>query len=128
MAHITGWYDEDKTIVHQNFYDQAGVTDYLESISISVDIMSQVSHTVHILMDLQDAQVNDRGLLSALTKAGKIVPPNQGCVVIIGGKTYHRVLADVAKVIAPKAVENVYFTDTLEQAMEIINKQTTPVR
>ncbi len=123
MAQKAIWYNTEKTILHQLFYDKADVNDYHQNVKDSLELISTVNHTVHLIMDLRNAQVDDKGMISALSKAEKTVPTNQGCVVVLGGKAYHKVLVNVGKVVAPKAVENVHFLDTMEQALEVISKQ-----
>lgn len=122
MPYQVTWDDEEKTIVVQTYSGKVLVEEYYNAVDKSAQLLSSVNHTVDLIMDLTDMKSDLKGFLTAVSYANKKVPSNQRLVTVVGANRFAQTMAKIAGTIAPKATENVYFVDTLEEAHRVITK------
>lgn len=120
MSHSIEWIDQDRKIVLQKYFDQIKHEDFYDAVDKSAKMISSVEHIVDIIIDMREAKTDLKGFFQAASYANKKVPDNQGVVVVIGASRFTQMMVKVAESIAPKATEDLYFVDTLEEAMRII--------
>lgn len=111
-----------KTIVVQTYSGKVLVEDYYHAIDKSAELLSSVQHPVDLIMDASEAKTDMKGFLTAVSYANKKVPENQRLVIVVGAGRFMQTMGKVAGKIAPRATENVYFVDTLEDARNVITE------
>ena len=116
------WDDKEKTIVVQTYSGKVLVEDYYDAIDKSAELLSSVQHPVDLIMDTSEAKTDMKGFLTAASYANKKVPENQRLVIVVAADRFMQTMARIAGTIAPKAAENVYFVDTLEDARNVITE------
>jgi len=116
------WDDKEKTIVVQTYSGKVLVEDYYDAIDKSAELLSSVQHPVDLIMDTSEAKTDMKGFLTAASYANKKVPENQRLVIVVAAGRFMQTMAKIAGTIAPKATENVYFVDTLEDARNVITE------
>jgi len=112
-----------KTIVVQTFEGEVSMTDYHQMVDTNVVLLNSVTYPVDIIMDTRSGKMDVTNFLIASSYANKKVPDNQRFVVVIGANKFLQKMTDIAHHIAPKAVENVLFVDTMDEAMAILEGQ-----
>jgi hypothetical protein len=122
MPYQVTWDDEEQTIAVQTYSGTATMKDYYQAIDESAQLLSSVDHTVDLIMDLTAMKSDLKGFLTAVSYANKQVPANQRLVVVVGANRFVQTMGRIAGTIAPKATENVYFVDTLEDAHRVITE------
>ena len=122
MPYQVTWDDEEKTIVVQTYSGKVIIEEYYRAIDESAELLSSVQHPVDLIMDASEAKTDMKGFLTAVSYANKKVPANQRFVIVVGANRFVQTMGKVAGTIAPKATENVYFVDTLEDAHTVITE------
>jgi len=80
------------------------------------------TQTVHSIMDRTSVESAPPVVLPALRYANTHVPPNMGLRVIINAGAITRFVVDIGRRVAPKLVQKIYFTNTLEEARAVISQ------
>lgn len=114
------WDDEAQTIVRQIYSDHLKLEDYMTATDEVVRMARSVPHTVHSIMDRTSALSTPGVLLPAMRHANNTLPSNVGLRVIINATLFTRVLVDLGRRIAPNAINNIHFVDSLEEARSVI--------
>lgn len=122
MPYQVTWVDEEKTIVAQTYTGKVLIEDYYHAVDESATLLSSVEHPVDLIMDATEAHTDMKGFLTAASYANKKVPENQRLVIVIGANRFVQTMGKIAGTIAPKATENLYFVDTLEDAHRVITE------
>lgn len=120
MSYLVEWGDENQTIVIQTYNGKVSIEDYYRAVDESAKLLSSVDHPVDLIMDTTEAKTDMKGFLQAVSYANKKVPKNQRLVIVVGANHFIQMLSKIASTIAPKAAENGYFVDTLEEAHKFI--------
>src|ERR1043165_9948823 len=124
MGHHIQWDNEEKTVVLQQYLAGAVKDDLYLQVQKSAEMLKSVPHTVHLIIDETKVKLI---LNSAdLKYLEKLVPPNQGAVVVVVNKsnvTYKRVVQDMGNKLAPKAFDNVYNVSSIEEARQLLRDQ-----
>ena len=121
MGHHIQWDNEEKTVVFQQYRDDAVKDDLYYLAEKSALLLKSVAHIVHLIID-------ERMIKLTLTSADikyleKHVPSNQGAVVVLLNKTdlsYKKYAHQLNRSIAPKAFDTPLFAITLEEARQIL--------
>lgn len=114
------WFNEEKTILLNQFHGNATVTDYYQSVEDNLKLVNSIEHTFDLIMDLSDAKVDARGMLPALVSANDRVPSHQRHVIVVGTSMYYQVLGNIARSLAPKATTSLHMAKTLEEALNLV--------
>lgn len=80
------------------------------------DMIIGLPHRVDIIADMSHAKFSTTNLLSALGHVQRRQPPNAGMLVVVRANSYLRSIADIARKVAPKALIEIRFVDSLEEA------------
>ena len=123
MNHLIRWDNAEKTVVLQQYTEKAVKDDLYDLSKQSAQMLKSVSHRVHLIIDERPIKVT---LSYADIKYLETnVPENQGAVVMIvdkSGLTYKKMIQDVGKSLAPKAFDQPYFAETLDEARQLLQE------
>ena len=124
MSYSIQWDNADKTVVFQQYLDSAAKEDLYSLSKESAQLLNSVSHRVHLIIDERPVKITLS--YTDIKYLENNVPENQGAVVMIvdkSGLTYKKMIQDVGKSLAPKAFDQPYFAETLEEARQILRDQ-----
>ena len=126
MGHHIAWDNQDKTVVVQQHIPPSSKEDLLQLAEKSAEMLKSVTHTVHLIIDERSIRL----MLNTtdLQYLEKLVPPNQGTVVVVVAKkdvAYKMLSQNLGKLIAPKSVNRTYFAASIEEAREILQRQVS---
>ena len=123
MNHSIRWDNTEKTVVLQQYTDKAVKDDLYDLSKQSAEMLKSVSHQVHLIIDERPIKVTLS--YADIKYLEDNVPENQGAVVMIvdkNGLTYKMLIQDVAKTLAPKAFDQPYFAETIEEARQLLQE------
>ncbi len=124
MGHFIKWDNAEKTVVFQSYVDTPVKDDLYYLAKESATMLGSVLHTVHLIIDESNIKLN---LNSADMKyLEKNVPPNQGAVVMIVGKsdaTYKKLIQGIGQSVAPVAFGQTHFVTSIEEARQLLQNQ-----
>ena len=123
VNHSIRWDNAEKTVVLQQYTDKAVKDDLYDLSKQSAEMLKSVSHRVHLIIDERPIKVTLN--YSDIKYLEDNVPENQGAVVMIvdkNGLTYKMLILDVAKTLAPKAFDQPYFAETIEEARQLLQE------
>lgn len=125
MQHRVEWANLENTVIIQIFngkwssHDQEIITQQTFNLAVSVP------HTVHIIIDARKVEGFPKVVISDIVPLiEKMTPPNQGLVISVGTNQFMRSLANLSRLIAPRATQNLHFVRTMEQAWALLHKET----
>jgi len=122
------WDNDDKTIIRQIYRGITTTDDYFLATDCIYNMACLVPEkTVHVILDRREVRATPASLFTVLRYANDHLPPNLGVSVIVKPSMFTRLLVDMGKRFAPKLTRVVYFTDTLEEARQIIQQQVTSI-
>jgi hypothetical protein len=124
VNHSIRWDNAEKTVVLQQYTDKAVKDDLYDLSKESAEMLKSVSHRVHLIIDERPIKVTLN--YTDIKYLESHVPENQGAVVMIvnkNGLTYKKLIQDVGKTLAPKAFDQPYFAETLEEARQMLQEQ-----
>lgn len=124
MSFLIQWDNADKTVVFQQYKDTAVKEDLYSLSKESAAMLKSVSHTVHLIIDERPVKVTLS--YTDIKYLESNVPENQGAVIMIvnkSGLAYKKLIQDVGRSLAPKAFDQPYFAETLEEARQILQDQ-----
>ena len=117
------WGNPEKTILKEIIEGEWTLADIYGMLDAADKLISQVPHRVDIIADMSSARFSKSNLLSTLGRIERRRPTNTGMIVAVKANTYLKAMAELARKVAPTALVNVQFADTLEQAQEILQSR-----
>jgi hypothetical protein len=124
MAHRIEWDNAAKTVILQEYLENATKDDLYLLCKESAQMMATVEHRVHLIID-------ERNIHLTLTNTDmryleKLLPPNQGLVIVIppkGKMIFKKMTKNLGDKIAPRSFSETVFVETIEEAREILQKE-----
>ena len=114
------WDDEEKMILCHIYEGNWTVEDFYLAVDESRRLLLEVGHPVDLIVDMRTSAAPPSGILPAYRYADQRVPDNQRLIVMVKTdsvmKAFNRVIGDIA----PRASENRYLADSMEEARELI--------
>jgi hypothetical protein len=117
MSHSIQWDNADKTVVLQEYTDNATKDDLYHLARKSADMLKTVDHTVHLIID--ECKVSLVLNSADMKYLDKQTPKNQGAVVMIvlpNKLPYKTAVQGLGKLIGPNAFAQPYFAESVEEA------------
>ncbi|MBA3873897.1 MAG: hypothetical protein H0X30_32595 [Anaerolineae bacterium] len=124
MSYSIQWDNADQTVVFQQYTDTAVKEDLYSLSKKSAEMLRSVAHTVHLIIDERPVKVTLNYTDIKFLESN--VPDNQGAVVMIvnkSGLAYKKMIQDLGRTLAPKAFDQPYFAETLEEARQLLQEQ-----
>ena len=123
MSHFIDWDNEDKTVVLQQYTEDASKDDLYALASKSADFLNQYDYTIHLIVD-------ERRMSLVLNSAdmaylGRKAPKHQGKVVVIVPSEdvrYKNMVHELGKRIAPVAFTEPHYCQSLEDARKYLQE------
>ena len=116
------WHDDQKTILHQVYEGQCVASDFHKCVNDSYPLVSSVTHTVDIIVDMTQARFVGASFLSARNNSETKAQDNQRMAILVGAPGFIKALVNIGKTIAPKTTKNIRFAKTVEEAHSLIAK------
>lgn len=123
MGHKISWDNPDKTVVLQQYTKGATKEDLYLMGRKSAQMLNSVEYTVHLIID--ERHINLTLNFADVAYLERLVPPNQGAVVVIVPNTkrmYKGAVEDLGKQVGPRAFANVSYAESLEEARAFLQK------
>jgi hypothetical protein len=123
MAHTIRWYNEDKTVVLQQYDNDVTKDDLYQLALESAKMLAEHDHTVHLIIDERNSNIVFTSADMAFLE--KKVPGNQGVVVLVVRPetlSYKNLVQGMGKRIAPNAFDKTYYAETPEEAKKILQE------
>ena len=114
------WHDDQKTILHQVYEGQCVAADFHKCVNDSYPLVSSVTHTVDIIVDMTHARFVGASFLSARNNSEAKVQGNQRMAILVGAPGFIKALIGIGKTVAPKTTKNIHFANTVEEAYILI--------
>lgn len=118
------WDNEEKTILNIIYEGNMLLEEYYGIIDEVFDVVHPLSHPVYIIMLRQHVKSVPATMSKVLQYANKKATPNLGMTVIVGATAMTKMIAKLAKVIAPRLAKEIYFANSHEEARQIIADKT----
>ncbi len=121
------WYNDAKTILLERFEGDWTLDEYKRLIDEARLMLSTVDHTVHILVDgrLKSPRLPANLISGGMLYAARHLPPNQGITVFVGVDAVSAIFVNIARNIGPRLHRTLFTTDTVEDALRIIEQQAS---
>jgi hypothetical protein len=128
MAYRIRWDNDEKTVILQEYLENATKDDLYLMAKESAKMLATVEHRVHLIID-------ERNIHLTLNNADmryleKNVPPNQGYVIVIppkGALMVKKVTKNIGDKLAPKSFNETIFLESMEEAREFLQKEANVV-
>ena len=115
------WGTPEKNIILCEFEGIWSLTDYHNMIDAMHVLMTSVDHTVHSISDFTKNGVSPAQLFSTGRHVDSRKTANTGINVMVKANPFLKALTPMYKKMFLKDIQ-VYFTDTIAEAMELIQK------
>lgn len=116
MGVRTFWHDDRKTIVNQVYEGKCVAADFHASVTEAYHLVSNVEHTVDIIVDMTNANFVGTSFLSVRGNSEAKAQPNQRMAVLVKAPIFVKTLVIIGKKVAPKTTKNIHFVETVEEA------------
>ena len=114
------WDNEDHTIIRYPMQDPWELAEYSEATGHVWTLIETVDHFVHIIVDFTDVYSFPRNLLSEASTTNSQLHPRQGLVIGVKVSPYLQTVVRIAARFFPRLGQNVFFTQTLPEAYDLI--------
>ncbi len=124
MSYLIQWDNAEKTVLVQQYTDNAVKDDLYHLAEESATMLKSVQNTVHLIIDERTVKMTLSSVDMQYLENN--VPPNQGAVVMLvekSGLAYKKVVQNVGKTMAPKAFDQPHFAATIEEARQMLQEQ-----
>lgn len=117
------WANAEKTILLEIIEGEWTLTDVFALVEMANKMVAGVTQKVDIIADLTNAHFSKANLLSALGSIQRSQSStNVGKVIAVKANNYLKAITNVASKLSPKAVGNIMFVETLDQAYALLNE------
>jgi len=126
MAHRIAWDNQDQTVIVQQHVPPSSKDDLLQLAEKSAEMLKSVTHTVHLIVD--ESMVRMMPNTADFRHLEKVVPPNQGTVVVVVAKkdvSYKMVTQNLGKMVAPRSVNHTHFASSIDEARAILQREVS---
>lgn len=127
MAVQVVWDDNEKRVIRQIYSGHVTIEDYYEATDQVTEMVSQVSHVVHSIMDRSAVISAPNSVLQALLYANNKLPDNIELNLIVNPSTYTRMITNIGRRIAPRVVHHIHYALTLAEARQIIQEHMAAI-
>lgn len=124
MGYSIQWDNEDKTVVLQQYSDDASKDDWYQLAQESARMLSSVPHTVHIIID--ERNVNLVATAADMQFLENLVPPNEGTCVVVTSRfkfRYKKLSKRVREQILKDTSHQAHFVESVDDARKVLQEQ-----
>jgi hypothetical protein len=116
------WDNEAHTIIRYHVQGPWELEEYGKANFHTWSMIESVRHPVSVIVDFTDAHGFPRNLLSFASTTNSQIHPRQHLIVGVRISPYLQTIVRLAVRVFPKLGHNLFFTQTLAEAYEIIQK------
>ena len=127
MSIITGWDNEEHTIIRRTYDETLLIDDMLETLPQVRDMVASQPQVVHIIHCFPERVRIPRDLLFTLHRLQNAMPDNTGLSVLVGGGTTARAMIALLRRLVPPIGRRLRLAASIEDAREIIAEAAHPV-
>ena len=124
MGYSIQWDNDDKTVVLQQYTDDATKDDWYQLAQESARMLNSVSHTVHLIID--ERNVNLVATAADMQYLEKQVPANEGTAVIVTSRfkfRYKKLSKRIREQILPDTSHEAHYVESIEDACKLLQEQ-----
>lgn len=126
MSYLIQWDNEEKTVVLQQYMKGATKDDWYQLAKESAQMLSTVSHTVHLIID--ERNVNLVANAADMRYLEKNVPPNEGvCVLVVPRHQffYKNIMKKLRERLFPMTYpqHEALYVDSIEEARKLLQER-----
>jgi hypothetical protein len=114
------WDNDEKTILRRVLLGRWTAEEYLNSVNRAYKLLNGLDHTVHLIIDGTQENRTPTNILSIIRNIDDKIAPNQGMVVLVGVDDTYKSIAKAARKLAPRAMQNRHYANTLDDARRLI--------
>ena len=127
MGIHVSWHNSDQAILMVEYDAEWTLTDYYASVEKSYELMESVKHAVDIVQDASKMSSFPTRLISAAHYTEGRAHPRRRYMVIFGLHAFVRIILESSKRVAPNATKDMYFVNTKDEALSLLQKLTNPL-
>lgn len=120
------WDNDTRTIIRIHVSDPWTIDDYSLATLHAYSLMEGADGCVHVIIDFTDAYSFPKDMLSGASAEKVHLHPRQGLVVIVKISPYLRAVIKATLRVFPRMRQNLFFTQTVQEAYTLI--QTQPIK
>jgi hypothetical protein len=124
MGYIIQWDNAEKTVVLQQYTDDATKDDWYQMAQESARMLNSVPHTVHLIID--ERNVNLVATAADMHFLEDLVPANEGTAVIVTSRMkfrYKQLSKKIREQILPGTSHEAHFVESIEDARKLLQEQ-----
>jgi hypothetical protein len=116
----TQWYTSDCRVIQWTFATYWTWDDYLVSFDRLCRLATSVPHRVDVVAEIDYTTMLPRGAISAYKTTADHLPLNVRSIALVGANVWTRAMITGLRCINTRLGDKVFFTDTREQALQLI--------
>jgi hypothetical protein len=116
------WDNESRSIIRIYLHDPWELSEYFQAAEQARALADTVTHRVHLIYDLTDSFNVPLNLLPSIRAIEKRFVPPQGITICVKTSPYLRTIMKMGIRVFPHLGHNLFFTDTLQEAYDLIKK------
>ena len=120
MTIQTQWYNDETRIIHQIYFSNWTIEEFLQAIDTARNMSRSQAHSIHIIICFSGAINLPRDFLYTLRHIDSSEPIVSGFTIIVGGGAFIRSLLGIVERILPCHAGSVRLTDTIDDALAFI--------
>lgn len=116
------WDNENHTIIRYHTQGDWELEEYSRANFHTWSMIESVDHPVHVIVDFTHANGFPKNLLSFASTTNSQIHPRQSLIIGVKISPYLQTVVGLAVRVFPRLGHNLFFTKTLAEAYEIIQK------
>jgi hypothetical protein len=119
------WDNQERTIIRYHAQGAWELDEYSRANFHTWSMIDSVSHPVHVIVDFTHASGFPKNLLSFASTTNSQIHSRQNLIIGVKVSPYLQTVVKLAVRVFPRLGHNLFFTQTLAQAYEIIQQHDT---
>jgi hypothetical protein len=119
------WDNQSHTIIRYHVQGSWELEEYSRANFHTWTMIDSVEHPVHVIVDFTNANGFPKNLLSFASTTNSQIHPRQELIIGVKIPTYLQTVVGLAVRAFPRLGHNLFFTQTLAEAYDIIQKHDT---
>ena len=124
MSITAKWDNEDYTVIRIQLHDPWEGEEYSQATLHAWSLMETVNHTVHLIIDFSDASTFPKNMLLQAPATNSHIHLRQGLVIVVKITPYLQAVMRVAIRVFPRLGQNLFFTQTVQEAYDLIQARS----
>jgi hypothetical protein len=118
----TDWDNEGHTVIRIQVTDPWEIDEYSQATLHAWSLMETVDYSVHLIIDFTHVYTFPKNMLSGAPAVNSHIHPRQSLVIGVKINPFFRGVMRVATRVFPRLGNNLFFTQTVPEAYELITK------